>query len=95
MSPPLLVMKKVAWAVSSVQLPVAVNFGATGVLVGVTVAVEVGVGVGVFSGVFVGVSVSVWVGVGVSAGVLVGVLVGCLEQEPTVRSVTDERNDVR
>ena len=96
-----MVIINVAWAVSSVQTPVAVSFGGTGVLVGVKVGVKVGVGVAVFSGVFVGVLVGVrvfsgvLVGVGVFSGVLVGVLVGRLEHEPTVLSVTDERNVVR
>ena len=42
MSPPLLVMVKVALAVSLVHTPTAVNFGATGVLVGVFVGVLTG-----------------------------------------------------
>jgi hypothetical protein len=66
MSPPLLLMVKVALAVSSVQTPIAVNFGGTGVLVGVGVGVKVEVGVAVE--VEVGVNVAVFVGVGVFSG---------------------------
>jgi len=81
MSPPLLVMVKLALAVSAVQEPTAVSLGGTGVLVGVAVGVMVAVTVGVKVGVF--------------SGVFVGVLVGYLEHEPTVFNVTEDRNVVR
>ena len=81
MAEPVLVMVNSTCPLPALQAPLTVTLDLS------QTGLDVAVGVKVATGVLVGVLVA--------GGVLVGVLVGCLEQEPTVLNVTEDRNDVR